>query len=78
MPILSAFFRNISVMAEINIRDNGPILVRGEMTITDAGGKAYDLEGKEAVALCRCGKSQNSPFCDGAHKDGFACAPRAP
>lgn len=25
-------------------------------------------EEKKTVAICRCGKSQNSPYCDGSHK----------
>jgi len=62
---------------EIQIRDNGPILVRGPMTVTDATGKAYDLEGKESVALCRCGHSKNKPFCDGSHKGTFESECRA-
>jgi CDGSH-type Zn-finger protein len=36
--------------------------------LTDANGKPWDLTGKPAVALCRCGASENKPFCDGAHK----------
>jgi len=45
---------------------NGPLLLSGNLTIVAASGrKAWT--GKK-VALCRCGKSQNKPFCDGAHK----------
>lgn len=45
---------------------NGPLLLSGNFTIVAASGrKAW--KGKKA-ALCRCGQSQNKPFCDGAHK----------
>lgn len=49
---------------------NGPLLLNGNFTIVAASGrKAWS--GTKA-ALCRCGNSQNKPFCDGAHKDaGF-------
>lgn len=45
---------------------NGPLLLSGNLTIVAASGrKAWT--GKK-VALCRCGSSQNKPFCDGTHK----------
>ena len=45
---------------------NGPLLLSGNLTIVAASGrKAWT--GKK-VALCRCGHSQNKPFCDGSHK----------
>jgi len=53
---------------EINVLENGPILVKGAVALNDSSGNAYDLEGKETVALCRCAHSANAPFCDGAHK----------
>lgn len=56
----------------IKVRENGPLLVTGPITLTDHLGNAFDLSGKENVALCRCGASQNRPFCDGSHRDcGF-------
>ena len=64
---------------QVQIRDNGPFLVTGSITLTDHDGKAFDLGGKETIALCRCGESANRPFCDGAHKGcGFQSAERAP
>lgn len=64
---------------KIQIRDNGPLLVQGSVALLDADGNAYPLDpSKPAFALCRCGASNNRPFCDGSHKGcGFAAAERA-
>ncbi len=51
----------------VNLRPNGPILISGPITLNDTQGKAYDLGGKETIALCRCGETKNKPFCDGSH-----------
>lgn len=67
----------------INImpKKNGPLIVTGdlnELQLTDADGNKYDISGKPAVALCRCGASVNKPFCDGQHsKIGFQAAESA-
>ncbi len=62
----------------IKARHNGPYLVTGPVTLTDADGAEYDLEGKGNVALCRCGGSTTKPCCDGTHSAiGFAAAERA-
>jgi CDGSH-type Zn-finger protein len=65
---------------KIRIRDNGPLLVEGPVSLLDAAGQAFALDPtKPAFALCRCGASARKPFCDGAHKTcGFAAADRAP
>lgn len=61
----------------IKVRESGPYLVRGRITLTDADGNLYTVEG-ENVALCRCGGSQTKPFCDGSHRsNGFAAIERA-
>jgi len=53
----------------IRVRDNGPLVIEGPITLVDAEGKALTIPaGKPAIALCRCGNSQNKPFCDGTHK----------
>jgi CDGSH-type Zn-finger protein len=58
----------------IRCRENGPLLVPAALVqVTDHLGGLFPLpEGKEQVALCRCGHSGRKPFCDGAHKQhGF-------
>ena len=64
---------------KIRIRDNGPLVVEGTITLSDADGNAFPLDSnKPAIALCRCGASGNRPFCDGAHNQcGFESAERA-
>jgi len=63
---------------KISVRDNGPILVSGPVTVTDHEGGTFDLGGKETIALCRCGESAKRPFCDGKHNScGFSAAERA-
>ena len=58
--------------AKITVRNNGPLRVEGEFAICDAEGNAFGLAGRTVISLCRCGHSENKPFCDGAHsKAGF-------
>jgi CDGSH-type Zn-finger protein len=45
---------------------DGPLLVRGSFRLVDQDGNEID-PGREVVALCRCGKSRQRPFCDGTH-----------
>ena len=55
---------------EVRASAQGPLLVRGGVRVLDAEGNVL-YEG-EKTALCRCGGSQNKPFCDGTHKtNGF-------
>ena len=48
------------------IRPNGPLIARGNIEVQDADGQL--LAKGEDIALCRCGASQNKPFCDARHK----------
>ena len=59
-------------MADINIeiRENGPLRVTGPITITDKDGNSYTIPEGQWVSMCRCGLSQNKPFCDVSHRDG--------
>jgi len=64
----------------IRVRDNGPLLVEGQVQVVDAEGNTFPLNPeKPAFALCRCGHSANKPFCDGSHRGAtFQAADRAP
>jgi CDGSH-type Zn-finger protein len=49
---------------------SGPLYVRGGIPVNSADGTPYEVRNR--VALCRCGQSQNKPFCDGTHaQSGF-------
>ena len=62
---------------KITILDNGPYLVKGPVVLLNAEGHEFFTQ-RATVALCRCGGSQNKPFCDGTHaKVGFRAAERA-
>lgn len=52
----------------VDVRENGPYFLRGDLTIAAPAGEMKDTR----AALCRCGGSQNKPYCDGTHrKNGF-------
>jgi uncharacterized Fe-S cluster protein YjdI len=57
-----------STPVTLQVLPNGPGLVKGAITLQINGTE----ETKTQCALCRCGASQNKPFCDGSHvKVGF-------
>ncbi len=53
--------------ATVGVANNGPLRISGEFVIKDAQGREFDVSGREAVSFCRCGNSNNKPFCDGSH-----------
>lgn len=55
----------------ITVNSNGSLRVEGNFEVVDKDGNAYDLGGREIVSFCRCGRSNNKPFCDGSHKGHF-------
>ncbi len=48
----------------IKVLENGPLLVKGDVSLS-----MTDKAEQQAInpALCRCGASENKPFCDGSH-----------
>ncbi|HEY0605444.1 MAG TPA: CDGSH iron-sulfur domain-containing protein [Herpetosiphonaceae bacterium] len=60
--------------ASVQIADNGPLYLHGEITVQHQDGTPIVTDTR--VALCRCGMSRNKPFCDGTHSQGFHDAGR--
>lgn len=56
---------------KITVNNNGSLIIDGDFEIVDKNGNTYDLGGREKVTLCRCGLSNNKPFCDGSHRNHF-------
>ena len=52
---------------EVKCNNNGPLIVRGDFDLLDGEGKSFGLGGRKQIGLCRCGASENKPFCDGSH-----------
>lgn len=50
----------------VTVIKSGPLMLEGVCRITNQAGEI--LKEVEKVFLCRCGQSNNKPFCDGAHK----------
>jgi CDGSH-type Zn-finger protein len=52
--------------ATITPYEDGPLIVRGPVSLMSADGSTIDA-GRRTIALCRCGRSRLRPFCDGTH-----------
>lgn len=60
----------------IKVNDHGPYQISGSFEIIDEEGNAFHTTGE--VSLCRCGYSDEKPFCDGSHdRIQFFSDPRA-
>ena len=57
--------RSIGVVEDPSLDCSGPLWVRGGIEIVGEDGKAYETRNR--MTLCRCGRSENKPFCNGAH-----------
>ena len=51
---------------QVKSAPDGPLLIKGNVTVVSSSGRE-SWRGSQA-ALCRCGASNNKPFCDGQHK----------
>jgi CDGSH iron-sulfur domain-containing protein 3 len=58
--------KDIKPQAIVEVLDNGPIRITGNILLRDS--RKDIMESPAEVWLCRCGKSQNKPYCDSSHK----------
>ena len=54
-----------SYETKVEVLANGPLLVNGKILVKDKEGK--EEVKTETTAFCRCGHSNNKPYCDGTH-----------
>jgi uncharacterized Fe-S cluster protein YjdI len=59
------FEKSNPAVVKIKVSTNGPLLVEGPAVVIGDDGQPLKEGGR--MALCRCGHSANSPFCDGSH-----------
>ena len=53
----------------IQVRNNGSLKVFGDdFKLIDHDGNEFELYGRTKISLCRCGQSNNKPFCDTTHR----------
>jgi len=54
----------------LKVMDDGALQLRGDLSqirVVDGDGQPFDFGERRTVLLCRCGQSQNKPFCDSSH-----------
>ena len=66
----------IGIVEDPALGCSGPLWVEGGIALQSADGTTYETRNR--VTLCRCGRSDNKPFCNGSHaadpkfRDGLA------
>jgi hypothetical protein len=64
-PIEPHFEKSISVTEDPGRMVSGPLWVKGGIPIESSDGTLYEVRNR--VTLCRCGRSESKPLCDGTH-----------
>ena len=57
---------NVDAETIVEAAKDGPIMVYGNVTIKNSKGEL--TKKANVTAFCRCGASNNKPFCDGSHR----------
>jgi CDGSH-type Zn-finger protein len=52
--------------SNIKVTKDGPLIANNLKVFKNS--QDIDLDAKASMALCRCGKSEDKPFCDGTHQ----------
>ena len=64
----------------LKIMDDGALQLRGDLSqirVVDGEGNVFEFGERRTVLLCRCGQSQDKPFCDSTHERiGFTSSVR--
>jgi uncharacterized Fe-S cluster protein YjdI len=55
----------VHLETKVEALENGPLLVYGTLHVTNSDGTKEKKN--KTTAFCRCGISQNTPYCDGEH-----------
>jgi uncharacterized Fe-S cluster protein YjdI len=58
---------NTNKLLKVQIAPNGPILLHGDF-LFELNNEIKEVNAN-VTALCRCGNSNNKPFCDGSHRN---------
>jgi len=58
--------KDFKPQAIIEVTEDGPIKITGNFLLSDS--KRDIMESPTEVYLCKCGRSQNKPYCDESHK----------
>jgi len=53
-------------LPEVRVMEDGPLVLKGSFRVYDTDGK--ELKTLKMTSLCRCGASNNLPYCDGTHR----------
>lgn len=61
----NAYEPSIDVIQDPEYDVSGGLFVKGYIPIESSTGKMYETRNR--AALCRCGKSRNTPYCDASH-----------
>jgi len=64
-PFEKEFEPSIVILYDKQKECKGPIWIRGGIPVESVDGTIYEIRNRQT--LCRCGKSENKPYCDGSH-----------
>ncbi len=64
-PIEPEFEHSISLIETPQAKVSGPIWLKGKIQLESGDGAKYETRNR--VTICRCGKSNNKPYCNGSH-----------